>query len=668
VQDISKQQGGNDMSGFDQGRFEHLFQPIRVGRYTLQSRVEFAPMVSCLTGPNGEPTNELIQFVGMQARTGAGIVTIGETAVDGDTGMAFAGELNVLTDLHIPGLALVAEEAHRYGARMSVELCHPGRGADPTLNTVPYVLAPSAIPTANSARYVKEMDQLEIDHLIREYADCAERVAKADFDMVLVHCAHGNLLGAFLSPYTNKRSDWYGGSLENRMRLPLEIFAAIRERVGDRLAIEMRISGDEMIEGGMQIEEVKDFIAVAQQYIDIVHVSRGLVMPIEKSYYTMPPYYHPHCHNVYLAEQVKKDPRIRIPVAVVGSITSAEEAEEIIASGKADMVAMARALLTDENLLKNAWAGVPEKTRPCLRCYQYCVGKTNKGKHIRCVVNPVLGRETRYREIPFAKTKKKVVVVGGGPAGMQAAQTLIQRGHEVTLIEKNDKLGGRLHDISCLPFKEDMRRYLKWAMDTTMCCGAKILLNTEGTAENVRRENPDAVIIATGSTPLMPPIPGRENANVHSVIDVDTGRARVGKKVVVCGGGLSGCECALALAMDGHEVTVVDMIPEESFAKDMVVITRRMLLDLLKEHGVNFLGSRKVLQFTAEGVEVEDAKWRHEVLPADSIVAAFGMRKNDATVPELLTIVPETYVVGDCGGVADIGNAVHSAFNRAVEI
>ncbi|MDR0851264.1 MAG: NAD(P)/FAD-dependent oxidoreductase, partial [Clostridiales Family XIII bacterium] len=248
------------------------------------------------------------------------------------------------------------------------------------------------------------------------------------------------------------------------------------------------------------------------------------------------------------------------------------------------------------------------------------------------------------------------------------AQTLIERGHDVVLFEKNDKLGGRLHEISLLPFKEDLRRYLNWSINTTMNCGAKIVLNTDATPDLVRAEKPDAILIALGSEPFTPPIPGIDGENVYSVIDVDTGKAKPGKRVVICGGGLSGMECGLGLSLAGHEVSIVDMIPEEDFAKDMVVITRMMLIDSLKERGVKFLGDRMIRCITNKGVEIENKRWGYETIEADTVITAFGMKPRTANLTELKHIVPETYVIGDCGGVADIGNAVHSAFNRAVEI
>ena len=260
-------------------------------------------------------------------------------------------------------------------------------------------------------------------------------VLTSGFDMVMVHAAHGNLLAQFLSPKYNQRTDEYGGSFENRARWPLSVLKAMRERVGKGLCIDMRISGDELVPGGMGIEETKAFIRLAQEYIDTVHVSQGLIVEPKYMPYTMPAFYLPHCHNVKWSEQIKADPDIHIPVTVVGSITTVAEAEEIIASGKADMVAMARQLMCDNKLLYNAYRGMEEKTRPCLRCHECAPADI---VHLRCATNPRLGRESEIpEELPCAKHKKRVVVVGGGVAGCMAAKTLVERGHDVILIEKH---------------------------------------------------------------------------------------------------------------------------------------------------------------------------------------------------------------------------------------
>ena len=352
--------------------------------------------------------------------------------------------------------------------------------------------------------------------LEEKFGEAAALAKEAGFDAVDIKSCHGYLLAELASAYN--RPGEYGGSFENRARWPLSVLKAMRERVGDGLCIDMRISGDELVPGGMGIEETKAFIRLAQEYIDTVHVSQGLIVEPNYMPYTMPAFYLPHCHNVKWSEQVKADPDIHIPVTVVGSITTVAEAEEIIASGKADMVAMARQLMCDNKLLYNAYHGMEEKTRPCLRCHECAPADI---VHLRCATNPRLGRESEIpEELPYAKHKKRVVVVGGGVAGCMAAKTLVERGHDVTLIEKSDKLGGRLHEISCLSFKFDMRQHLRWLMSSTMESGAKIMLNTEATAEIIMGLKPDVVFVATGAERLTLPIPGIDRENVHHVLDV----------------------------------------------------------------------------------------------------------------------------------------------------
>lgn len=646
-------------------KYPHVFSPLKIGPATLKNRIQFSPMVCCLSSATGEVTPDYIEFLGMQARTGAALVTIGATSVDDDTGSDFRGELSITHDRDIAGLARIAEEVHRYGAKLSVEMCHAGRGAAPYLLRTPEAWAPTAIPTTHGTRFIREMDQRDIDHVVKQYADCAKRLKTAGFDLVMIHCAHGNLLAQFLSGFSNKRNDYYGGSFDNRMRFPLEVIQAVREAVGGDFALEMRISADEIIDGGMRQDETFEFLKIAQKYIDLVHVSAGMIVDATVSYYTLPPYYHPHMHNVKYAEAAKKV--LDIPVTTVGSIKTLEQAEEIIAGGKADVVAMARQLMADPDTLKKSYRGQPETVRPCLRCMDGCGKNVVAGTQVRCSVNPVIGRENQYKTIPPAVERKKAVVVGGGVSGMMAAQTLARRGHDVTLYEAGPSLGGRLNEIGVLPFKQDLRDYTAWNIRTTEACGAAVRLNTPATREIIEKDDPDVLFIAAGADLAKPPIPGIDGANVVDVVAVDTGRAATGNRVVICGGGLSGLECALALAMEGRDVTVVDMIPVDEFGKDVVVFQENMLKMLLEKHGVKLVGSQKVRRITDKGVEAMDKTWNTHFHPADTVVVALGLKPRTDAVAELSGLVAETYVVGDCGRGRAIHDANHMAFNYAVE-
>ncbi len=642
--------------------YEYVFTPLKVGRQVLKNRIIFSPMVSDYTTANGEPTQGYIDFVEEQAKTGAALITLGATPVNWDTAPDYPAELNVTEDTRINGLVLLSEVAHRHGAKISVELVHAGRGVHPELIQSEYGLAPTPLPIPGQYPYLKEMEFRDMENIIADYVDCAVRLKKAQFDGVNIHAAHGNLIAAFLSPLTNHRNDNFGGSFENRCRFPLMLLKAVREAVGDDFMLDMRISGDEMVDGGMRVEEVIEFLKLAQEYLDMVNISAGLIVDWRAQFFTMPPYYQPHCLNRELSRKVKECKDITIPVSVVGCITNIDEAEDIIASGAADACYIARALLADTEILKKSYRGEPETVRPCLRCHSCAAGG---GNHMSCAVNPQLGRGYRYWEILPASKSKKVVIVGGGPAGMMAAQTAIKRGHEVVLFEKSASLGGALNDINKLPFKGDLLRYTDWDVKQTMECGADVRLNTEATPDLVMAENPDALIVALGSKPFDPPVPGLDRDNVYGVRDVDSGRKKVSGKVVVCGGGASGCESALALAMEGCEVTLVDRVEADRFAGGMIHITRGMLMALLEEYGVRILDDRNVEAIDEDGVHIQDRNWRREVIPADYVVNAMGIIP--AAPDEFRELVPETYVVGDCSDIGTIKKANHSGFDAAME-
>ena len=645
--------------------YKHLFTPLNVGHTVLKNRVEFAPMVCDMTNFAGEATQGYIDFVESQAETGVALIHLGATPVDLDTGADFRSELDVTDEFKIAGLVMMAEAAHRHGAKLSVELVHAGRGADPELIKVPDALAPSSFPIPGRHPYVKEMDQRDIEHVIAAYVDCAVRLKKCGFDGVLIHAAHGNLIAQFLSPLVNKRTDIYGGTFENRCRFPLLLINAVREAVGRDFILELRISGDEMTEGGMKIDDVIAFLKLAQENIDLVNVSAGLIVNPKYQFYTMPPYFRPKASNVHLSRAVKQCPDIRIPVSVVGSIMTAEMAERIIAEGSADMVTMARALLSDPEMLNKSYRGKEDAVRPCLRCWG-CAG--GFGSHIHCAVNPSLARTYRYSKPWPAQEKKKVVVVGGGVAGTQAARTLVAKGHAVVLFEKSDKLGGLLNDVDKLPFKDDMRDYTQWLERTTMHCGADVRLNTEATAELVMAENPDAIIVAVGSVPARPPIPGLDRDNVFNVLEVDSGRKKPTGRVVVLGGGTSGSESAIALAMEGCDVTVVDMLPVSDFANGVHDITRNMILYLFEEHNIKLVGESIVRSINENGVEIEGKNWQYKTLEADYVVEAFGMKPNVEMRDRFFELIPDVYYVGDCENAKNIMNANFTAYDRACNI
>lgn len=642
-------------------KYSKIFEPIKIGTVELKNRIEFTPLVSCHADAQGQVTTELVEFLAGQARTGAGLVTIGATAVSREKGEDFLGALSVTKDSDILGLSRLSEAVHKYGAKLGVELNHAGRAAIIDLLEGD-ALAPTNFPIPGKSRYIKEMDQRDIDQVIEEFADCAERCMKSGFDVIMVHGAHGNLVAQFLSPLSNQRTDCYG---QDRMKFPLEVLQAIRQRCGNKIAIEYRISADELAPEGMRVEDTIKFLKVAQKYIDLVHVSAGLIVDLRYITRCVQPSLIEHNINVGYSEKIKK--ALDIPVAVVGSISTVDDAEKILQAGQADMIGMARALLVDGYTITKAYRGQEDRIRPCIRCYN-CLKEIFPGKQVRCSLNPVVGQETKYSKIARVYEPKKVMIVGGGPAGMTALQIARQRGHEVTLYEKSDKIGGALHEASVLPIKADLKVYTDWLIAETYRYGATIITNTEVTPDLVEKENPDVLFIATGAKPFLPPIEGINNSKVALVSDVDSKKVKVGQNVVVCGGGLSGTESALALAMEGKNVTIVDMLEPDELCNDLFLINRIALMDLIAKYNVKIIGGVNVEKISNHGVHIMDKKWNKSVLPADTIVAAFGFKSVTEPVLALKDLVPETYVVGDCVHPENIHTAIHSAFYYAVEM
>ncbi len=646
--------------------FPHIYQPIQVGTMHMKNRIQYSPIVTNHAEfESGRVTRQLLEFVSAQAQTGCGLVTIGSTPVDFEHGRDFYGCMSVTNDHDISGLRLLTNEIHTYDCNLSAELIHAGQWA--ALNDIE-AWVPSIMDVFPKDKSLyKEITRKEMDVVVDHFMKATERCIKAGFDMVMCHIAHGNLLSAFLSTYWNHRNDAYGGSAKNRWKFPLEVMEAMYSVTKGRIPIEVRVVGDERLEGATDIRERIEFLKEASKYIDMLCVSTGTLFYGNAMCYNMPSYYVPNGCNIEHAAAFKEALGDKVAVSVVGGINSLELAEKVLAEGKADIVAMAKALMADDRMIVKGERGQEKDIVPCMRC-MYCLRNQGTDESIHgCAANPRLGFEYRFPRFMPAKKHKKVMVIGGGPGGMFAASTLAERGHEVHLFEKANKLGGRLHEASSLWLKEGFRRYLERAARGTFESGVHVHLNTEITADMVRAEAPDTLIIALGADEFVPNIPGVDGPNVVSVVDVDRGTAKVGKKVVICGAGLSGAECAMGLGHEGVDCTIVDVLPEDQLYTNMKDFTLPIFKMHLDDGKVKRLYETAVQEITEKGVVVKK-NGRKRTIECDTVITAFGLKKNDALIAELKEIVPETYVIGDARKVGLVGDATNSAYYACMSI
>jgi len=649
-------------------KFPHVYQPIQVGNMTLKNRIQYSPVVSNHAGyRSGTVTNELLEFVSAQAKTGAGLVTIGSTPVNFKEARDFFGCLSATNDDDVSGLTMLANEAHKYDCKLSAELIHGGQWGAMTLPEGQMAWVPSVVEPYHDPKRVREITRAEMLTVVDDFAACINRCINSFFDMAMIHYAHGNLMSAFLSTMWNKRGDKYGGSEQNRRRFPLELLEAVYSAVKGRIPLEMRIVGNEHLPGGTTLDERIRFLKEASRFIDMIVVSAGNLMYGEAFSFNMPGYLIPEGINVPYAAAFK-EACPDLVVSVCGGVSTLEFAEEIIKTGKADVVAMAKALMADGAFVTKGARGLENEIRPCMRCL-YCLKRNNNDNHIAgCAVNPPLGWEYRVSKPVPALKKKKVMVIGGGPGGMAATQYLTERGHEVVLYEKSGKLGGRLPEASSLSFKDGFRRYFEYTVRKTNECGARIELCKTADADTVRAEAPDVLIIAVGARPVVPLIKGVDGPNIKWVADVDRGEVETGQTVVVCGAGMSGTECALSLAMNGKQVTLVDMIPEELFYDDISFFSKPTLKRLLAENNVTLLPEHTVQEFAADGVIVKNFAGETVKLACDSVVVAFGLTPDAELITELNDLVPETYIIGDADKPGVIGDAIGKAYWFTMDI
>lgn len=653
--------------------YDSLFSPIYLGKSKIRvrNRIETAPTLCPMVDGNGYPTDKFAAYYTEKAKGGAGIVTIGETAIDWDYGKTHKAQLNLWGDYAAIQLANVTDSIHKYGALANIELCHGGCFAAPELIDGKNPIGPSAYVRDDGVQ-VLEMTKEQMEDIKENFVQAVLFCKLCGFDMTMLHGAHGWLLGAFISPFTNHRTDEYGGSLENRIRYPLEVLQAVREAVGPDFLLEFRISGDELTEGGSHIEDCIAFLEKAQEYIDLAHISCGTRTDIHGRAICQPSCFLPHACNANWAKLVK-EAGIKIPVVTVGAMDDPEIANGIIERGEADMVAIARGMIADPQFPKKAMRGQLEDIRPCIRC-MHCldrsVGRTNTDRVLRfsasshrftCAVNPIIGHENEIE--PPVLMKKKVAVIGGGPGGMEAALNLKRRGHDVTIYEKTDKLGGALVFADQVAFKIQLKLYKDYLIHQIEKNEIPVVYNFEATPDKVEALGVDAVVAAVGATPVVPPIEGIE----RGILATDSYyKDEVGENIVVIGGGQVGCETALHFAMDkGKKVTIVEM--QDVIAKDASFTHRVPLVEHLDEY-TTYLTSTTCTKVTPDAVIVVDKDGNENSIPADTVIVAVGMKANTDEAESFLNSAVELYLVGDCIKPATVHEAVTSAYDISLQI
>jgi 2,4-dienoyl-CoA reductase-like NADH-dependent reductase (Old Yellow Enzyme family)/thioredoxin reductase len=643
--------------------FENLFQSGWIGKLELKNRVIKAPQWTHLATRDGLVSDRLVRYYQEVARGGTALIIVEFSFVDNKASRMGACQLGVADDRYLPGLSRLAQAIKSNGARAALQIAHCGRHR--RLGNRP-IKAPSRIPSEDcrvSSRVVaEELTFAEIQEIISAFADATRRAQRAGFDMVEVHGAHGYLITEFLSPRTNQRTDVYGGSLENRMRFLLEIVANVRKNVGPDYPVGVRLSGTEYEPNGVMIEDtIQVARALGEKGVNVVHISSGNKHQwlMRESPMSIPP-----APSVWAAEAVKKS--VGIPVVASGSITTPELAEDILKKGKADFVALGRPLFADPYWIKKAQAGRPEDIAPCIRCNDGCtyrlVGRYNKG--VLCTVNVALGREDELSITP-AKSLRQIAVVGGGPAGLEAARVGALRGHDVTLYEKR-QLGGALNEASVPEFKPDLRRLLKYF--TTQMDKLKIkVIHEEATVETIKNGGFDAVIVAAGGTPIRLNVPGADKPLVSGALDVLSGKVRVRQRVLMVGGGMVGTETGLFLAEQGKEVTFVEMLDE--LMADVGLLDRIVYEGRLAKQKVTIHTGKRVETILGQGVVIIDKQGKREEILADNVVVAIGFAPQTTLVEQLKKETRlKVYAVGDCVRPRRIFDAIHEGFMVAFGI
>lgn len=627
--------------------FEKLFSPIKINQMMVKNRIVATPI---------SDTYE------EKALGGAGMVVAGHTIVEyGRSSFKSGDEKSIFEKYERQDTRRKVLKIHQAGAKASIEIFHAGAEA----RCIDYAKGPSAYVREDGTT-VRAMDEEMMKETLVCYAQTVKEAKAIGFDCLFMHFGHGWLPAQFLSPYFNHRTDNYGGSLENRMRYPMQILKTVREAVGPYFPIDMRISAYEWVEGSIEFEDVVTFIKEAQQYIDTVQISAGLDMNREANVHMATTNFEEHMPNLKWARAVKA--KVDIPVSVVGAVLTPAEAEKILESGDVDLVGFGRSFLADPDWPRKAMEGHPEDIRPCLRCLQ-CYHISTEHWNVGCSVNPRYNNEEFVpKEVSLAKVKKRVAVIGAGPAGIQAAVTAAARGHEVTLFEKGSEVGGQLRYISKEYYKEEIKRLLTYLRVQLDKSNVDLRLNCEVTRKMLEAMALDAIIIAVGGSEVAPPIPGIDNAKAMKGTEAIEREASLGQRIVVLGGGSIGSEIALELAaVHKKQVIIVEMADElAAQANSLYKIALRQKMQ--QAPSLEVMLKTRCASIATDMISVITSEGEKKELPYDNLIVCTGMRANAALAEQFYGIVPNTNMIGDCIASRKIQDAIFEGYTIALNL